>query len=81
MRNKIKVIDLVSIYHGMQQNSLVLAATIDKYYFFTFVWDTNDLCEETLSGSGTTRYQWHWNATRGESIRMSYTIRKNAYEI
>ena len=46
--------DLVSKYHGMQQNSFVLPATIEKYYFSTFVWDNNDLCEETLSGLGTT---------------------------
>jgi hypothetical protein len=45
---------LVKKYHGEYQGSLILPSTIEKNIFSTFVWDNNDLCEETLSGAGTT---------------------------
>ncbi len=46
--------DLVNSYHGDHKNSITMRCTVEKGIFSTFVWDNNDLCEETLRGSGTT---------------------------
>ena len=46
--------ELVKKYHGEQQNSIIMPSTMKQGVFSTFVWDNNDLCEETLSGAGTT---------------------------
>ena len=46
--------DLVNKYHGVHRNSIILPQNIEKNVFSTFVWDNNDLCEETLSGAGST---------------------------
>ena len=35
-------------------NGICISSNIKKGVFSTFCWDNNDLCEETLSGSGTT---------------------------
>ena len=38
----------------MEKNSLILPQTIKPNVFASFVWDNNDICEETLTGSGAT---------------------------
>ncbi len=45
---------LVKKLHGENSNSLTIPMTIQSGAFCTFVWDNNDLCEETLTGHGTT---------------------------
>ena len=45
---------LVKKLHADNANSLTLPVTIQRGAFCTFVWDNNDLCEETLTGHGTT---------------------------
>ncbi len=40
--------------HDGDKNKLVIPSTMRKQTPTTFVWDNNDLCEETLSGEGTT---------------------------
>ena len=45
---------LVKKYHVEGINSLILPQTIKPNVFASFVWDNNDICEETLTGAGTT---------------------------
>ena len=45
---------LVKKLHDEQMNTLILPSGTSKRAYSTFVWDNNDLCEETLSGEGTT---------------------------
>ena len=40
--------------HGNERNSLILPKTVQARVPTSFVWDNNDLCEETLTGAGTT---------------------------
>ena len=45
---------LVKKLHDEQLNTLILPTVTSRRVYSTFVWDNNDLCEETLSGEGTT---------------------------
>ena len=45
---------LVKKHHVEGINSLILPQTIKPNVFASFVWDNNDICEETLTGAGTT---------------------------
>ncbi len=46
--------ELMKKIHGQNENTLVLPSNVLQRVFSTFIWDNNDLCEETLSGAGTT---------------------------
>ena len=59
---------LVKKLHGEHENSLILPSTVEKCSFATFVWDNNDLCEETLTGTGTT------HVTNGILIQQGVSV-------
>ena len=61
---------LVSKLHDDQMNTLILPSLASKRVFSTWVWDNNDLCEETLSGAGTTHVTNGILVQQGVSFRL-----------
>ena len=61
---------LVSKLHDDQMNALILPSLASKRVFSTWVWDNNDLCEETLSGAGTTHVTNGILVQQGVSFRL-----------
>ncbi len=62
----------VAQLHGDDRKSLILPPTVKARVPTSFVWDNNDLCEETLTGAGTT------HVTNGiiiqQGVRILYVL-------
>jgi hypothetical protein len=59
---------LVKKYHAHGMNSLIHPPKIKRRVFATMIWDNNDLCEETLTGVGTT------HVTNGIIVQQGVSI-------